>query len=131
MNDYDNKFKDYDKKIADLISDKEVESVKANIINISDEIKTVKISMGDIINRLNNNKTEMEEDIKILKDTKINRTDFKNLENEVKHIKDHLKQDDKKIDECKFILYLNNIYDNFFQFSFKTNQWNKRCFAEI
>ena len=74
---------------------------------------------------------KMEEDIKILKDTKINRTDFKNLENEVKHIKDHLKQDDKKIEECKFILYLNNIYDNFFQFSFKTNQWNKRCFAEI
>ena len=74
---------------------------------------------------------KMEEDIKILKDTKINRTDFKNLENEVKHIKDHLKQDDKKIGECKFILYLNNIYDNFFQFSFKTNQWNKRCFAEI
>ena len=67
MNDYDNKFKDYDKKIADLISDKEVESVKANIINISDEIKTVKISMGDIINRLNNNKTEMEEILESIK----------------------------------------------------------------
>ena len=71
---------------------------------------------------------KMEEDIK---DIKVNSTDFKNMENEVKRIKDHLKHDDKKIEECKFILYLNNIYDNFFQFSFKTNQWNKRCFAEI
>lgn len=63
---------------------------------------------------------KMEEDIKLLTDTKVN--DFKNLENEVKHIKDHIKQDDKKIEECKFILYLKYIYDNFYQFSIKTNK---------
>ena len=48
---------------------------------------------------------KMEEDIKLLKDAKINRTEFKKLTTEVENIQSHLKQDDKRIDECKFILF--------------------------
>ena len=101
-------------------------------------IETLLQNQGAIQRQLDDIFTSNEEKDKIIekieediKDTKVYSTDFKNLENEVKRIKDHLKHDDKKIEECKFIFYLNNIYDNFFQFSFKTNQWNKRCFAEI
>ena len=48
---------------------------------------------------------KMEEDIKLLKDAKVNRTEFKKLTTEVENIQSHLKQDDKRIDECKFILF--------------------------
>ena len=48
---------------------------------------------------------KMEEDIKLLKDAKVNRTEFKKLTTEVENIQNHLKQDDKRIDECKFILF--------------------------
>ena len=47
---------------------------------------------------------KMQDEINTLKETKTNCSDFKNLENEVEHIKDHLKQGDKKIEECKYIL---------------------------
>ena len=48
---------------------------------------------------------KMEEDIKLLKDAKVNRTEFKKLTTEVENIQSHLNQDDKRIDECKFILF--------------------------
>lgn len=43
----------------------------------------------------------MEKQIKIIKDVFIDRSTFKNLEAEVDQIKEHLKQTDKKIEECK------------------------------
>ena len=50
---------------------------------------------------------KMQDEINTLKETKTNCSDFKNLENEVEHIKDHLKQGDKKIEECKIYFYIN------------------------
>ena len=50
---------------------------------------------------------KMQDEINTLKETKTNCSDFKNLENEVEHIKDHLKQVDKKIEECKIYFYIN------------------------
>ena len=50
---------------------------------------------------------KMQDEINTLKETKTNCSDFKNLENEVEHIKNHLKQGDKKIEECKYIIYIN------------------------
>ena len=69
---------------------------------------------------------KMQDEINTLKETKTNCSDFKNLENEVEHIKDHLKQDDKKIEECKYIL-LYKLLIIFYQFSFKGNKRNKKC----
>ena len=45
----------------------------------------------------------LEKDIKLVKEVYIDRSTFKNLESEVVQIKDHLKQTDKKIEECKLI----------------------------
>ena len=69
---------------------------------------------------------KMQDEINTLKETKTNCSDFKNLENEVEHIKDHLKQGDKKIEECKYIL-LYKLLIIFYQFSFKENKRNKKC----
>ena len=51
---------------------------------------------------------KMQDEINTLKETKTNCSDFKNLENEVEHIKNHLKQGDKKIEECKIYFYIKN-----------------------
>ena len=48
---------------------------------------------------------KMGEDIKLLKEAKVNRTEFKKLTTEVEQIQNHLKQNDKRIDECNFILF--------------------------
>lgn len=69
---------------------------------------------------------KMQDEINTLKETKTNCSDFKNLENEVEHIKNHLKQGDKKIEECKYIL-LYKFLIIFYQFSFKGNKRNKKC----
>ena len=45
----------------------------------------------------------LEKEIKLVKEVYIDRSTFKNLESEVVQIKDHLKQTDKKIEECKLI----------------------------
>ena len=50
---------------------------------------------------------KMQDEINTLKETKTNCSDFKNLENEVEHIKDHLKKRKKKIEECKIYFYIN------------------------
>ena len=45
---------------------------------------------------------DMEKQMKSLKEVCIDRDQFKNLENEVDQIKEHLKQIDKKIEESKY-----------------------------
>ena len=56
---------------------------------------------------------KIEKDIKLVKEIYIDRATFKNLESEVDQIKEHLKQTDKKIEECKilssYFKYLNFI----------------------
>ncbi len=47
----------------------------------------------------------IEKQVKLVKEVCIDRGTFKNLENEVEQIKDHLKQTDKKIEECKIYIY--------------------------
>lgn len=49
---------------------------------------------------------KMQDEIKTLKETKTNSSDIKNLENEIDSIKGHLKQDDRKIEECKYIFFI-------------------------
>ena len=56
---------------------------------------------------------KIEKDIKLVKEIYIDRATFKNLESKVDQIKEHLKQTDKKIEECKilssYFKYLNFI----------------------
>ena len=54
----------------------------------------------------------IEKQIKLVKEISIDRGTFKNLESEVEQIKEHLKQTDKKIEECK-IFSLNYIILNY------------------
>ena len=68
---YDNNFQLLDKKINELI-DKEIETVKSDMIKISDELKTLKESMGDLLDRLNENKTQIDDILDSLKDKKNN-----------------------------------------------------------
>ena len=54
----------------------------------------------------------IEKQLKLVKEIYIDRGTFKNLESEVDQIKEHLKQTDKKIEECKILslyIYLNFI----------------------
>ena len=44
----------------------------------------------------------MEKDIPLLKENSVNKNDFKDLQNEVEKINGHIKQSDRKIDECNF-----------------------------
>ena len=68
---YDNNFQVIDKKINELI-EKEIETIKGDIIKISGDLKTLKESMGDLLNRLNENKTQMDDILDSLKDKKNN-----------------------------------------------------------
>ena len=67
---YDKKFEEIDKKLIELSDNKEVDSVKENMLNLREEFKTIKNSMGDIIERLNNNRIEMDEILNNLKERK-------------------------------------------------------------
>ena len=49
---------------------------------------------------------KMENEIKILKEIKVNTADYRNLETEVEKIQNHFKQIDKKIDGCKFFIFI-------------------------
>ena len=68
---YDNNFQLFDKKLNELI-EKEITTIKGDIIKISDDLKTLKESMGDLLNRLNENKTQMDDILDSLKDKKNN-----------------------------------------------------------
>ena len=46
----------------------------------------------------------LEKEIKIVKEVCIDRGTFKNLETEVEQLKEHLKQTDKKIEECNIYI---------------------------
>ena len=48
----------------------------------------------------------LEKEIKILKDSSINRESFKNLSSVVEQMNNHLKQNDKKMDDCNYIIIL-------------------------
>ena len=67
---YDKKFEEIDKKLIELSDNKEVDSVKENMLNLREEFKTIKNSMGDIVERLNNNRIEMDEILNNLKERK-------------------------------------------------------------
>ena len=67
---YDEKFEEIDKKLIELSDNKEVDSVKENMLNLREEFKTIKNSMGDIVERLNNNRIEMDEILNNLKERK-------------------------------------------------------------
>ena len=47
----------------------------------------------------------IESEIKLLQETTVNINDFKDLKIEVEKINNHVKQNDKKIEECNFIFY--------------------------
>ena len=70
---YDEKFKEVDKKLEELSDTKEVDSVKDNMSKLREELRTIKNSMADIITRLNNNKTELDD---IASDLKQRRENF-------------------------------------------------------
>jgi hypothetical protein len=69
---------------------------KSSPHRISTELTSEKINKDKAIENL-------EKEIKLVKEVYIDRSTFKNLESEVVQIKDHLKQTDKKIEECKLI----------------------------
>ena len=70
---YDEKFKEVDKKLEELSDTKEVDSVKENMSKLREELRAIKNSMADIITRLNNNKTELDD---IASDLKQRRENF-------------------------------------------------------
>ena len=72
MPDYDIKFKEIDKKINDILYNKEIDEVKEEVGKLSDELITLKTCMGDILNRVNDNKTEIDEILNNLKEKKDN-----------------------------------------------------------
>ena len=49
---------------------------------------------------------DLEADIKSLRETKVNINDFNEIKPEIEQINNHLKQNDKKIEECKFIIFI-------------------------
>ena len=49
---------------------------------------------------------DLEADIKSLRETKVNINDFNEIKPEIEQINNHLKQNDKKIKECKFIIFI-------------------------
>ena len=55
----------------------------------------------------------IESEIKLLQETTVNINDFKELKIEVEKINNHVKQNDKKIEECNFIFY-NSVKNNYF-----------------
>ena len=55
----------------------------------------------------------IESEIKLLQETTVNINDFKDLKIEVEKINNHVKQNDKKIEECNFIFY-NSVKNNYF-----------------
>ena len=48
----------------------------------------------------------VENDISLLKENSVDKNDFKDLKAEVEKISGHIKQNDKKIEECKFIIFI-------------------------
>ena len=72
LSENEEKFKTIDKTLIELSDNKEVDSVKEEMSKLSDELKTIKVSMGDILSRLNDNKTEIEEIVNNLKEKKDN-----------------------------------------------------------
>ena len=72
LSENEEKFKTIDKTLIELSDNKEVDSVKEEMSKLSDELKTIKVSMGDILTRLNDNKTEIEEILNNLKEKKDN-----------------------------------------------------------
>ena len=48
----------------------------------------------------------MDKEIKFLKETTVGKIDFEKLESEVSEIKRHLKQNERHIEECKFIIFI-------------------------
>ena len=69
---YDEKFKEVDKKLEELSDTKEVDSVKENMSKLREELRTIKNSMADIITRLNNNRTELDDIVSDLKQRREN-----------------------------------------------------------
>ena len=65
---------------------------------------------------------KMENEIKILKEIKVNTADYRNLESEVEKIQNHFKQIDKKIDGCKFIIFIMQYIIIFIVFSTEANK---------
>ena len=55
----------------------------------------------------------IESEIKLLQETTVNINDFKDLKIAVEKINNHVKQNDKKIEECNFIFY-NSVKNNYF-----------------
>ena len=49
---------------------------------------------------------DLEADIKSLRETKVNINDFNEIKPEIEQINNHLKQNDNKIEECKFIIFI-------------------------
>ena len=72
MPDYDTKFKEFNKRINDILYNKEIGELKEEVGKLSEELKTLKTSMGDILNRLNENKSEIDEILNNIKEKKEN-----------------------------------------------------------
>ena len=72
MPDYDTKFKEFNKRINDILYNKEIGELKEEVGKLSDELKSLKTSMGDILNRLNENKSEIDEILNNIKEKKEN-----------------------------------------------------------
>ena len=72
LSEHDEKFKEIDKKLIELSDNKEVDTVKEDMSKISGELKTLKISRGEILSRLNDNRTEIDEILNNLKERKDN-----------------------------------------------------------
>ena len=78
---HDNKFGELEKKIKDILSNREIDPVKENISKISEELKVLKVSLGDILNRLNHHKEEIDEINNELKERRENKNLANNMAN--------------------------------------------------
>ena len=91
---HDNKFDELEKKVKEILGNREIDTVKEDTSKISEELKVLKSSLGEILNRLNQQKAEIEEIANDIKEQKENDNFNKNMASIDPGVKPVRKRDD-------------------------------------
>ena len=91
---HDNKFDELEKKVKEILGNREIDTVKEDTSKISEELKVLKSSLGEILNRLNQQKAEIEEIANDIKEQKENDNFNKNMASIGPGVKPVRKRDD-------------------------------------
>ena len=79
-----------------------IETLLKNQEAIQKQLDEVYSSNFDKDKEIENNENQ----IKLIKELYVDKNTFKNLESEVNELKEHLKQTDKKVEECKIYIII-------------------------